>query len=78
MHGSGRYDDGLHVECAGGGYNCNPGDPLVIHDDTVSPWTGPGQASFGTVLGAIFTGNFWTHGFVDLIYGSWAIYAFPD
>jgi hypothetical protein len=51
---------------------------LWIHDDTVSPWTGQGEASFGTVLGAMFTGSFWEHGFVDLIGGSVFTIAFPQ
>lgn len=59
----GRYDNGVHIECAAGG-NCGPNDPLVVHDDTVSPWVG----SFS--FSAVFTGNFWEHGFADLIYGS--------
>jgi RHS repeat-associated protein len=76
--GLGRHDDGLHVECAGGGYNCspNPTNPaltsLWIHDDTVSPWVGD------FTLWAIFTGNFWEHGFVDLIGGTFFVGAFPQ
>lgn len=61
--GPGRYDDGVHVECATGGYDCSPGDLLVVHDDTVSPWTGAFSFS------ALGTANFWEHGFVDLIGG---------
>jgi RHS repeat-associated protein len=72
--GPGRHDDGLHVECAGGGYNCpeDPNTALWIHDDTVSPWTGSFSA------GAFFTGNFWEHGFVDLIGGTFFVGAFPQ
>jgi hypothetical protein len=51
---------------------------LWVHDDTVSPWTGTGQPSFGTVFGALFTGNFWEHGFVDLIGGTFFVGAFPQ
>jgi hypothetical protein len=69
--GPGRYDDGLHVECAGGGYQCTSGQ-LWVHDDTVSPWTGSFSA------GALFTGNFWEHGFVDLIGGTFFVGAFPQ
>jgi len=47
-------------------------DPLVVHDDTVSPWVD--QFTFG----ALFTGNFWEHGFVDLIGGTFFIGAFPQ
>ncbi len=43
-----------------------------IHDDTVSPWIGP------FTLGAILTGNFWEHGFVDLIGGTFFVGAFPE
>jgi|GEM_PF-6716012 len=39
-------------------------DPLVIHDDSVSPWTG----SF--TFSDVFTAAFWEHGIVDLMYGS--------
>ncbi len=63
--GPGRYDDGVHVECASGATNCAAGSPLVAHDDTVSPWVSPASFSFST----LFTANFWEHGFVDLIYG---------
>ena len=63
--GPGRYADGLHVECGDG-----PCDSLMIHDDTVSPWIG--QFTFG----AFFTGNFWEHGFVDLIGGTFFVPAF--
>jgi RHS repeat-associated protein len=69
--GPGRYDNGIHIECASGGYDCSSGDSLVVHDDTVSPWVGP------FTLGAIFTANFWEHGFVDLIGGSLVVGAFP-
>ena len=62
--GPGRYDSGIHVECASGGYSCNYYDPLVVHDDTISPWVGSFQFS------DIFTGAFWEHGVADLIYGS--------
>ena len=68
--GPGRYDDGLHVPCLGGGYQCASG-PLWVHDDTVSPWTG--QFTFG----AVFTPSFWEHGFVDLIGGTFFVNAFP-
>ena len=61
--GPNRYDNGVHVECASGGYNCPVGSSLVVHDDTVSPWVG--HFSFSDV----FTANFWEHGFVDLFYG---------
>jgi hypothetical protein len=67
----GRYDDGIHIECAGGGYGCPAGSQLWVHDDTVSPWTGQFTA------GAIFSGNFWEHGIVDLIGGSFFVGAFP-
>jgi hypothetical protein len=62
--GLGRYVDGLHVECVGGGTDCpnDPDPPLWIHDDTVSPWISPNTFTFGT----LFTGDFWEHGFVDL------------
>jgi hypothetical protein len=43
---------------------------LWVHDDTVSPWTGSFSA------GALFTGNFWEHGFVDLIGGTFFVGAF--
>jgi len=66
----GRYDDGIHIECATGG--CGPGDPLVVHDDTISPWTG--DFTFGAVL----TGNFWEHGFVDLVGGTICNCVFPQ
>jgi hypothetical protein len=51
---------------------------LWVHDDTVSPWTDTGQASFGTVFGALFTRNFWEHGFVDLIGGTFFVGAFAQ
>lgn len=79
--GPGRYDDGLHVECADDKSSCAEGSPLVIHDDTVSPWISPwtGQpTSFGTIFGALFTANFWEHGFVDLIGGTYFVGAFPQ
>jgi RHS repeat-associated protein len=60
----GRYDDGIHIECASGGYGCAPGDPLVVHDDTVSPWTGAFSFS------SIFSANFWEHGIVDVVGGT--------
>jgi len=41
-----------------------------IHDDTVSPWTG----SF--TFGALFTTDFWGHGFVDFIGGTFFVGAF--
>jgi RHS repeat-associated protein len=66
----GRYDNGIHIECAGGGYKCNEGDPLVVHDDTVSPFVG----SFS--FSALFTVNFWEHGFVDVIGGTFFVGAF--
>jgi hypothetical protein len=66
-----RFDDGVHVECASG-EACSVGDPLVVHDDTVSPWEG--NFSFG----ALFTGNFWEHGIVDLIGGQLIVDAFPQ
>lgn len=70
--GLGRYVDGLHVECVGGGTNCpnGPDSPLWIHDDTVSGWISP------FTFGALFTGNFWEHGFVDLIGGTFFVGAF--
>lgn len=68
--GPGRYGNGVHVECASGS-SCNYNDPLVIHNDTVSPWTGPFTFS------DIFAGAFWEHGFVDLIYGSACDCVFP-
>ena len=70
--GPGRYDDGIHVECASGGYDCSPGDPLIVHDDTVRPWVG----SFS--FGGIFTYNFWEHGIVDLIGGTFFVGAFSQ
>ena len=69
--GVGRYDDGVHVECVVNGPDCRLG-PLQIHDDTVSPWTGDFQ------FGALFTGNFWEHGFVDLIGGTFFVDAFSQ
>jgi hypothetical protein len=68
----GRYDGGIHVECEGGGYDCSPGSQLWVHDDTVSPWVGP------FTIGAVFTGNFWEHGFVDLIGGTYFVGAFSQ
>ena len=62
--GPGRYDDGVHIE--------NVDGALWVHDDTVSPWTG--QFTFG----ALFTGNSWEHGFVDLIGGTFFVGAFPQ
>jgi hypothetical protein len=62
--GPGRYDDGIHIECASGGYDCGIGSPLVVHDDTVSPWTTPFSFSNFNF------GNFLEHGFVDLFGGS--------
>jgi hypothetical protein len=59
---AGRYDDGIHIE--------NMNGALWVHDDTVSPWTGSFSA------GALFTGNFWEHGFVDLIGGTFFVGAF--
>jgi hypothetical protein len=61
---AGRYDDGIHIE--------NVDGVLMVHDDTVSPWTGP------FTFGALFTGNFWEHGFVDLIGGTFFVGAFPQ
>jgi RHS repeat-associated protein len=69
--GPGRYDYGIHIECAGGGYDCS-GGPLVVHDDTVSPWIG--TFSFSD----IFSGSFWEHGFVDLFGGNSAVYVFAQ
>lgn len=69
---AGRYDNGVHIECASGGYDCGAFDPHVAHDDTVSPWIG----NFS--LSALFTGNFWEHGFVDLIGGTFFVGAFPQ
>jgi hypothetical protein len=63
--GPGRYDEGVHIECASGGLICDPGSALVTHDDTVSPWISPASFSFST----LFSANFWEHGFVDLIGG---------
>jgi hypothetical protein len=60
---SGRYDNGIHIEVKDG--------VLVVHDDTVSPWTGSFSAW------ALFTGNFWEHGFVDLFGGTFFVGAFP-
>jgi RHS repeat-associated protein len=68
----GRYDNGIHIECASGGYSCQPGSPLVVHDDTVSPWTG--NFSFSS----LFTVNFWRHGFVDLFGGQLCNCVFPQ
>jgi RHS repeat-associated protein len=62
--GPGRYDGGVHIENVNGG--------LWVHDDTVSPWTGPFSTS------ALLTGNFWEHGFVDLIGGTFFVGAFPQ
>lgn len=50
----------------------HPPDLLVVHDDTVSPWTGP------FTFGALFTGNFWEHGIVDLVGGTFFVGAFPQ
>jgi hypothetical protein len=47
-------------------------ESLWIHDDTVSPWISPNTFTFG----ALFTGNFWEHGFVDLIGGTFFVGAF--
>jgi hypothetical protein len=41
-----------------------------IHDDTVSPRVGQ------STLGALFTGNFWEHGIVDLFGGTFFVGAF--
>jgi RHS repeat-associated protein len=60
----GRYDNGIHIECASGGYSCGPGDPLFVHDDTVSPWVGAFSFS------SIFSASFWEHGLVDLVGGT--------
>src|SRR5579872_4385236 len=60
----GRYDYGIHIECASGGYNCGPGSQLVVHGDTVSPWISPFTFSNFNL------GNFLEHGFVDLIGGT--------
>ena len=57
--GPGRYDFGIHVE-----YDSNGN--LVVHDDTVSPWMSPASFSFSS----LFSGNFWEHGFVDLVWGT--------
>jgi hypothetical protein len=62
--GPGRYDDGIHVEYDAAGN-------LVVHDDTVIPWTG--DFSFS----AVFSANFWEHGFVDLFGGSLCGCVFP-
>ena len=61
--GPGRYNFGVHVECASGGYNC-PGGPLVVHDDTVSPWVSPFSFfNFNPI-------NLIEHGTIDLIGGN--------
>jgi RHS repeat-associated protein len=57
--GPGRYFFGVHIEYDSGGN-------LVVHDDTVSPWIRPASFSFSS----LFSGNFWEHGFVDLIGGT--------
>ena len=57
-----QFEGAIHVENTGGG--------LWIHDDTVSPWVG--QFTFS----ALFTGNFWEHGFVDFIGGTFFVGAF--
>jgi RHS repeat-associated protein len=57
--GPGRYDFGIHVEYDSDGN-------LVVHDDTVSPWVSPASFSFSS----LFSGNFWEHGFVDLVWGT--------
>lgn len=62
--GPGRYDNGVHIECASGGSGCAEGSALVAHDDTVSPWISPFRFSNFNL------GNFLEHGFVDLIAGS--------
>jgi hypothetical protein len=70
----GRYDNGIHIECASGGYDCDPSiDPLVVHDDTVSPWLG---VDFPP--SAVFTTDFWRHGIVDLFGGTFFVGAFPQ
>ena len=69
--GPGRYSNGVHVECAGGGRNCAAGSPLVAHDDTVSPWTGTFR------LQDVLTGRFWEHGLIDLFYGQFCGCVFP-
>ena len=61
---AGRYDDGVHIE--------NMNGALWVHDDTVSPWISPFSA------GALLTGNFWEHGFVDLIGGTFFVGAFSQ
>jgi hypothetical protein len=68
----GRYPDGIHIECALGGYNCASTDPLVVHDDTVSPWIG------GFSFSSIFTGSFWEHGIVDVFGGTFFVGAFSQ
>ena len=63
--GPGRYDNGVHVECLDGSYNCSSG-PLMVHDDTASPWLGQAFS-----WGSIFTTNFWIHAGADYIGGSY-------
>ncbi len=68
----GRYDNGIHIECAGGGYGCSQGDDLMVHDDTFSPWISPASFSLST----LFTGNFWGHAIVDYIGGTFSLTLF--
>jgi len=63
--GPGRYDNGIHIE-----YNSSGN--LVVHDDTVSPWRGAFSFS------ALFTANFWEHGFVDYLGGQLCNCVFPQ
>ena len=77
--GPGRYDNGVHIECAAdGSSNCQPGDPLIAHDDTASPWLQtwgqPSQFGFST----FFTGNFWVHAGVDYTLPRIGLIIFPQ
>jgi hypothetical protein len=60
----GRYDGGVHVETNDG--------TIIIHDDTVSPWTGPFS------LSAFGNWSFYEHGAVDLFGGSVLHVVFPQ
>lgn len=64
--GPGRYDYGIHIEYDSSGN-------LVVHDDTVSPWISPDTFSLST----LFSGDFWEHGFIDLLGGTICNCVFP-
>jgi RHS repeat-associated protein len=68
--GPGRYPDGVHVECAGGGFGCTSG-ALVAHDDTASPFIGTSVFSNFSPM------NFLIHVSSDLIGGNSVYYVLP-